>query len=273
MTYHVTEGLLLLWRLGIHVLLSELQRVVRRRWWVALVGLAFTAGLAVAVTHEVPLRYRVTADVLLLPPAPSDAPRGFNPYLSLEGLSAPVDVLASAMSDEQSQAAIKRLGGQADYTVQRDYATSAPIMVVTAEANLTAEASKTLDLIIDQIPGRLASIQDAARIPTASQISSSIVTRDVRGETVRNPQIRALLAAVVVGLGLTLLLTALVDSLLTARSGRGREPTSDEVSAFSGQEPGVAHASGPPPSDDSAAIDLVISPAGPASPSHAPQTI
>ena len=255
------------------MLLSELQRVVRRRWWAALIGLAFTAGLAVAVTHEVPLRHRVTASILLLPPAPSDAPPGFNPYLSLGGLSAPVEVLASAMSDEQSRAEIKRLGGQADYTAERDNATSAPIMVVTAEANLTAEASETLDLIIEQIHGRLASIQDAAKIPTASQISSSIVTHDVRGELVSKPQVRALSVAVVVGLGLTLLLTALLDSLLIARSGRLRERTGDEVAAGSGQERHVAPDAGPPPPDDSEAIDLVIDQAGPASSSRAPQTI
>jgi len=266
-------GLLPLLRLGIHVLLSELQQVLRRRWWAALIGLAFTAGLAVAVYHEVPLRHRVTADVLLLPPAPSDAPPGFNPYLSLGGLSAPVEVLASAMSDEQSQAAIKRLGGQADYTVERDNATSAPIMVVTAEANLTAEASKTLDLIIEQSRGRLASIQDAAKIPTASQISSSIVTRDVRGEPVTKPQVRALLTAVVVGLGLTLLLTALLDSLLIARSGRLRGRTGDKVAAGRGRGRRVAPDAGPPPSDDSEAIDLASGQEGPASPSRAPRTI
>ena len=267
------KGLLLLLRLEIHVLLSELQGVVRRRWWAALIGLAVTAGLAMAVYQEVPLRHSVTADVLLLPPGPSGTPRGFNPYLSLDGLSAPVEVLASAMSDEQTRAEIKRLGGQADYTVARDYATSAPIMLITAEANLTAEASKTLDLIIEQSRGRLASIQDAAKIPTASQISSSLVTRDVRGVPVRKPQVRALLVAVVVGLGLTLLLTALLDSLLIARSGRRGGRTGDEVAAVRDQDRRVAPDAGPRPSDDSEGIDLVIGQARPTPPSRAPQII
>lgn len=204
---------------GSSMLLSELPRVLRRRWYLAALGLALTAFLCFATTQLVPLRHSASASVLLLPPA-SSVPEGSNPYLGLGGLAAPTEVLARAMSGRDSLEGIVQAGGTGDVTVERDYASSAPLLLLDVEDQDAASAAATLDLVITRVEPTLDALQDDANVPKRAHIRSTVVTIDRTGDPVRKPQLRALLVAAAAGLGITLLGTAFADALILRRKNR-----------------------------------------------------
>jgi hypothetical protein len=203
-----------------------------RRWYVLAVGLMITAGLCVAAIHLVPVRYSVSASVLLLPPESAVA-EGSNPYLGLGGLAAPTEILARAMSDRESLEELAKAGAFGEITVERDYTSSAPLLLVPVEDETRSAASDTLDLVLSRIPQTMTELQSNAGVPKGSHIRTDVVSSDHSGERVRKPQIRALVVAAGGGLGLAFLATALLDSLLLSRSRRrtgavGRHEASTE---------------------------------------------
>lgn len=198
------------------MLLADLPKALRRRWYVAMVGLIVTAGLAWVAYDKVPPSYTSTAEVLLLPP-PTSVRDGGNPYLNLGGLDAAGDILSKAMSDDTTSQELKAAGAAGKFRVALDSAAAAPMVLVTAEAPSATTSLMTLGLVLDRMPATLADVQIRAKVPPNALITSTILTRT--GDPVQSlkPVARAVGVAVGAGLVLSLLATGLIDAFLIRR--------------------------------------------------------
>ncbi len=212
------------------MLLSHLARVIARRWVIVAAGLLATLGLTAAAVMVVPPEYSLTATVLLVPPVDTAAP-GANPYLSLGGLTAPTEVLARAMVNPGTEKALRDAGATGTWTVERDYLTSAPILVVTTQDASVAQAQRTATVVLKAIPTQLQALQAAVNVSPSAMITSSVVNRDADQQQVLKPLIRVLMLILIAGLVLTVATASLVDSVASRRAepearsrreGRGR---------------------------------------------------
>ena len=153
------------------MLLGTLTHVVRRRWYVVLVGVLITGVAAVAVASLEPPRYSVSATALLLPPKVSSEGKETNPYLQLGGLTTAVDVLARALNDPRVHDKIIKQGEAGDYVAQRDFLTAAPLLVVTAESTTADRAREIRDAVMEAAPEVLSELQASVGVPVDSRPS------------------------------------------------------------------------------------------------------
>ena len=199
--------------------LGDLGTSLRRRWRVALAGLAVTAGLCATAAAVVPPTYEAQASVVLLPPAGS-AGEGGNPYLQLQGLSQVVDVLTRAMTSQTTVDAVKTAAPTGKFDVAPDWATSGPILIVHATAPSAEVALATMEAALAQVPSKLHALQAALGISQGSQITSLTLTQTAEAKTVQKTRIRAVIAVAGLGLAVSAFVVSLVDSLLLRRSRR-----------------------------------------------------
>jgi uncharacterized protein involved in exopolysaccharide biosynthesis len=201
------------------MLFSTFFRTLRRRWLVAAAGLLVTIGIAAAALSLVPPTYQASASVLLLPKGGTGA-QGENPYLSLGGLQPTCDAVARAMLDSQVQKSLADQGARAEYVVDTDKATNGPIILITAQDQSPALVLTTLRLVVAQVPKTLDSLQQAVNVPTRARMSLTVLTQDRRADAVLKSRIRALVAAVGLGLALTFASVVFVDGILANRRSR-----------------------------------------------------
>lgn len=199
--------------------LRELATTLRRRWYLAIVGLIGTAVLCAATLSLYPATYQAEANIVLLPPT-STVEKGGNPYLQLGNLSQVVDVMIRALNSQSAVQQTVAIAPTGTYEVAPDYTTSGPIFVITAQ-DVTPEATlATLKAVSDKVAPTLAGLQESLAIAPPSQITSTVLTSDGQPSTVRKTQLRALIVAAAVGLIFSAMLIALIDSFLRRRNAR-----------------------------------------------------
>jgi hypothetical protein len=199
-------------------------RLLLRRWYVVVLGLQATILLAFLAVLFVPVKYQATSSVLLLPPKTASGGPGSNPFLSLGGLDVVAGVVARAVTDRATQEDVVASGGTGTYTVKLDQAAGGPVLLVTVEDTTSSGTLRTLDIVTQRLPKTLADVQAAADVSGKALIGSRPITRDTTTETVRKPQIRALLAVTAVGLAGTVLLASFIDGYLLRRAQRRKAP-------------------------------------------------
>lgn len=215
--------------------LRDIVATLRRRWYLTIVGLLAAAGLCFAATSLVPQSYEAKASMVLLPPA-SSVVEGGNPYLQLGGLDQVVAVLVRSLGSQTSMEAVAAAVPDGSYVVAPDYATSGPILVITADNESPEATLATLNEVINMTTPTLANLQESVGIAPGSRITAQVLTSDDHPEAVRKSQIRALIVAAGIGLLGSALVIALVDSWLLRRRVRrdhGRSPLVEASSAGS----------------------------------------
>src|SRR5215470_17013903 len=108
--------------------LTGIGRTLIRRWYVTVLGLVLTIGLASVAASSSPPTYEARASVVLVPPKSNQLQ---NPFLGLGGLQEVSDVVSRAISDTATADAITAAGGSPKYSVGRDTSTSGPILLIT----------------------------------------------------------------------------------------------------------------------------------------------
>jgi capsular polysaccharide biosynthesis protein len=194
-------------------------RILVRRWYLVVVGIAVTIGLTFAARSVVPVTYQAEASVLLLPPQ-SSVGIGNNPYLALGGLTAAADVLSRAMSNDETVQSLHAAGTSGTYSVTRDLTTNGPVILVTADNSEATGASRTLKHVVDGLSPTLAKLQTAISVAARYRIVTQIITQDDTAHPVGKAQLRAMLVAIAAGLFGTLVACSLVDGLLLRRTAR-----------------------------------------------------
>jgi len=200
--------------------LMNLGKALLRRWYLFVVVLALSAGATWAIASRLPDTYRASASIVLIPPDTTLGDTG-NPYLFLGGLQQSVDVLTRDLGSEQIRSAMKKkAGSSATYEVSADFATSAPIVVVTTEASTATAAQGMLDAVVAQVPVSLAGLQTALSVTGNAQITTQLISQSEKPEAIMSSKYRAL---VVVAGGLAvlgILLVGMIDGLLLRRRQR-----------------------------------------------------
>lgn len=175
-----------------------------RRWYLTLTGIALTIGLCVVASAHFPPTYQAKGEVLLLPAAKSVGPGG-NPYLELGGLEQATDVLARALMDTTTADALQRQGATGTYTAEQDPTTGSPMVLITAKDKTPSGALRMLNRVIAFTGPTMRKVQVAIAVPHEYLITTKVLTVDSKASPVRKSQIRGLVAAVAIGMLLTVL--------------------------------------------------------------------
>lgn len=199
--------------------ISSIARVLLRRWYITLLGVVLTATLAAVAVIEVRPKYTAVSSVLLLPPTV----KGTNPYMNLGAVPGVTGVLSRMMIDTKVADKFETQGVRT-YTIAPDDTAGGPVIKVTGEGDTAEEALRGMRTVMAQIAPTLLDLQLAVKVPEANLITSRTIQADTKATVVRKSQTRAVIAAVALGMVLTLLLAGGVESLSTRRR-RKHSPT------------------------------------------------
>lgn len=226
--------------------LSDLRASLRRRWYLVLVGVGLTVGLAVAAAKAFPATYSSQAVVVLLPPSSADSA---NPYLALGGAEGVVPALSAAMTDSRTVLSLEASGVSPKFTVGPDLSAGGPLLLVTTEEAAATQSIRSLESVLGRISVVLDGLQAAAGAPPSSRVTADVIARDAKAQVVRKSQIRIIIVAAALGLAFTVLLTAGIDGLARRRLDF-RSASSDSRRRRSGDIPNPASPSVAPMQQD-----------------------
>ncbi len=210
-------------------------RTLVRRWKVTVPGVALTLLLVAGAFATVKPQYRAEGTLVLLGPKtqpnaeqPGGPPLARNPLLDLGGLSVVTEVMTQRMTDE---AVVRRLVGEGaspEFEVQQNLETRSPLLVVIADAKTPAKAERTLDVVFQGIADELLEIQRQDGAVGADQlIRASTLRKDAQASARQGSRTRAVAAAMVIGVLLTLAAVFGLEGIARARAARAEEPQDD----------------------------------------------
>jgi hypothetical protein len=215
---------------------TGLHRVFLKRWYVALIGLLITAGLCAAALIKVPTQYE-TRSVTLLVPAPTKLAE--NPLTNLSSLGGLNDVVGTALTQPTMTANVKKAGYVGTYTVSPDVSSSGPLVVVDAISPTPAQSQSLAKKVTKLIPAALDTLQKGAGVTTTSAfVKSTIINHADHTTSVTKNRTRALIAAVAVGLVLTVLLV-IGSERWSARRRRKSDPPTEILPTRGGPRPNI----------------------------------
>jgi hypothetical protein len=191
--------------------------------------LALVAGAAGFLST--PPSYSQSQSYLLLSPVVTEQGRG-NPFLQLgNGVGMAASVLSKRVSDGETAQAITASEPGLEYAVVLDPTTSAPILVVTAQAPSPTVVASALERLEGELSAQLAALQKAAGAPEVSWVTISLLTRDVGAQASYSASMRTGVVAAVGALLLLLLLLLLLAGLETQRIRAARKASAPGTSS------------------------------------------
>lgn len=190
-----------------------------RRWYVLLVCL-LAAGVASYVVYQsVPVAYSAKGSLVLMPPRSTVGPEG-NPYLFLGGMGQALDVLASKLSAEDTQAPILDAYPGVAYTAEPDRTSSGSVVLATVRGADGNQVMDALGSVVAAVPTTLAAMQESQSVPEDSRISLMTLVVDSQPTVDSKTRTVSVLVTAGGGAALGILLTGLIDGRLLARAGR-----------------------------------------------------
>lgn len=127
-------------------------RILARQWPVVVIGLVLTVVGVVQVGAMVAPQYEAKGTVLLLSPG-----AGVNPYLEFPaGLEVTADALVVGLQTESGVEQAEAAGATGVYTLER---TTGPLVDITAHAGSDAEATATVDAVVERMRAELGRYQ------------------------------------------------------------------------------------------------------------------
>ena len=196
---------------------QSMSASLRRRWYVALVGILVTFGIGLLTLLAVSPTYQAKRSLLLISP-PASA--GDNPYLDMTGLTGLADVVATNVTSSTSAQSVAGVADHGSFTVTRDQTTSAPILLIVGNGRTAKGALDTAKAAARLITPALNTLQTTAAVPTRARVGVSTVAFDRTASVVVKTQLRAVLAVIIIGLALTVIATAFLDRALLRRQAR-----------------------------------------------------
>lgn len=199
--------------------LRDLLMSCLRRWYFLVLGLLITvAGTYLAYTHIAPT-YEANASVVLIPPKVA-VTVGDNPYLYLGGLDQALGVLQVKMASPEVSDGLTNSHADYEILISKDATTSGPIAAIKVSAPTENETMSLLGDTVAMVPKTLASLQQEQRVPKSSMITSMVLSQDLEPVEINKRQIQMTAVVLVAGASSSLLLTGLIDRLLTGRKER-----------------------------------------------------
>ena len=193
-----------------------------RRWYFVVAALAFTVGATFLVVSMVGPTYEAEGLVLVFPPVATvqretQLQAQGNPYLVLSGVGQARDIVIRQLMSKSMQEQLAEQSPGSSYEAIPDNMNSAPVILLTVDADSASTATSALAVVMDHVPVTLADLQGGLNLPADALITSKPLIADPQPYVVRKGQIRAGIIAGVAMLGLSLLVIGLIDGILTAR--------------------------------------------------------
>lgn len=199
--------------------------------------LVATLSVAAYVYVSTPPTYEANASVVLVPPV-EQVKEGSNPFLYMGGLEQALAVLTVRVGSPAVADPILGKDPSITYTVARDAGTAGPIVRITAEGYSEAVTLRILNDVVKAMPESMTYLQDELKVPAKVRITVMTIVQDETAKPVMKKQQRLVLTLVAVGALLTVLATAILDRMLTARkTRRNRGPGTDEKVQDGNPEP------------------------------------
>ncbi|HVQ96199.1 MAG TPA: hypothetical protein VMU51_34595 [Mycobacteriales bacterium] len=200
--------------------------VLVRHWLVVLNGAVLTIGATVALFVAVPPTYQATSSsVLLVPAQPGATEAGqLNPYLGFgSSLGIVAQITARRMNNPATGEKLTKQGATAAYLVDI-VPGDAPMLSVTATSQDEQAALRTAKIVNSAISTELRDSQVALGAPTNLLIQTSPVTTATQAVLKRGSQIRALAAALVLGIAGTIISAFIAESVRVRRAKFRADP-------------------------------------------------
>lgn len=197
---------------------SEIMRALGRRWYVVVLGVLLTLGGGYYVFTNTSPEYTARALVLLIPSESPDAEPGSNPLLNLGGLDLTARVLVATYSSTAFAEEIAAVSPDAEVVVAVDEATRGPVIAIHVTARSEQEALDVLERVADDVPARLAALQQEVGVGDDAAVHSVPLTTDTHAETEYQAMIRMLVVVVVGGIAVTAAIALLSDVLVRRRN-------------------------------------------------------
>ncbi|MDR6636658.1 hypothetical protein [Paenarthrobacter nitroguajacolicus] len=188
-----------------------------------LLGLLLTVAFCYLVQQTTPEKYKSQASLVIMPSAHSVGEDG-NPYLNLGGMGEALDILTRRLSSEEVRKQIAADFPNATYTAETDKGTSGAILLITATSPDPNDSLGTTQAVMKTAPTLLGQMQEALNVPETSRISTMTLLVDGKATPETKARTQILLISAAGGVGLTLVLVVLVDSLLKTRATRKTRP-------------------------------------------------
>lgn len=246
--------------------LFDVVRSCFRRWYVLLPLLAVTVWYSYQAYVAVKPVYYSQAVVGLAPPsfridqAVAGQPVPRNGLLDIGGAPLLANMTALGVRQPAVVDKVVAAGGQPDFTAKLfpvpPTAPPIPLVMIEQTAPNPAAATKTLQLVIGELTASLKNIQQNADVPPEMMVASFVVSPPSEPIAAVPSRTRATASIFVAGLGLSVVVTVLVDVLL----GRHRKKSVDaapRTRSESASAPGPRHAprEDAPDSDELADVD------------------
>ncbi|BCW36371.1 hypothetical protein StoSoilA2_24270 [Arthrobacter sp. StoSoilA2] len=206
--------------------LGTVLKSLKRRWYFVLTGIILSGVFCFAIQFSTPEKYKAQASIVLLPSTSSVGDSG-NPYLKLGGMGEALDILTRKLSSEEVRARIGTHFGTSSYTAEPDRGTSGAILLITAVSSSPEETLRILETVVDQTPLALGEMQDALVVPATSRISTMKLLVDRQATPEVKARTQLLLVSGAGGIGLTLVLTVIIDGLILSRGPKGTPGVGD----------------------------------------------
>jgi hypothetical protein len=213
--------------------LFDVVRSCFRRWYVFLPLLLIVAWFSYSEYSSVKPVYYSQAVIGIAPPsarvdhvAPG-LPLPRNGLLDIGGASLIANMAAVGLREPSVVERVVAAGGLPDYGSKMFPVAVAgqqlPLIMIEATNADPAAVSRTLELVIAQSDVSLRSLQQQARVPDDQMVAPFVVSPPSAPAGGMPARTRSTLAIFIAGLGLTTLLTVVVDVLLTRRKSRSEQ--------------------------------------------------
>lgn len=217
------------------IYLSDVLGMLRRRWYVLVVGLLLVAGGAGAVLLKSPVSYQATGQLLLLLPPQAGGDKPINPYLNLDpGLATTAALIASTMNAPESQRSVEAAGHTAAYTITL-FPNTGPLLVITTEGADPQQAIGTRDEVIRRLQQELDRIQNEENAPKRQFIHTRTNSTFNEAEVLTGDRTRAVAAVGAAGM-LALLFVVVIWDRAAARLRSRSRPRRDRKTAGAERE-------------------------------------
>lgn len=198
--------------------LNDTLRSIFRRWYIVLLGLIVSAGLAGAAVVLIPPTYEAEGTLLLMPPSKIVGSQG-NPYLYLGGMNGAVDVLVRRANAPDVVEAIEKLHSGVKIVYSAAPATSSPIVAISITGGDKESVIGTLEAGRTILIRKLEAMQSELKVPQPMRITAETLVIGHEATANRKTAIQFAILVAAAGTVGTLMFTGFIDGLLLARTG------------------------------------------------------
>jgi hypothetical protein len=213
--------------------LFDVVRSCFRRWYLALPLLLIVGWVSYSVYSSVKPVYYSQAVIGLTPPStrvedfPQGVPEPRNGLLDIGGASLIANITALGLREPAAVDRVVAAGGLPDY-VSRIFPVpptmpQVPMIMIEATNADPALVSKTLNLVVAQAEVTLRTLQQQAHVPGDQMVAPFVVSPPSAPMAATPSRTRSTIAIFVAGAGLVVLVTVLIDAVLTRHKAKRRQ--------------------------------------------------